>query len=49
MAMYCHNQESKHESQIILFPGAERMLNRMGIDPHTLDLKKLHSQNIPFY
>lgn len=34
----------KYESQIILFSGAERMLNRMGIDPHTLDLEKFHSQ-----
>ena len=34
----------KYESQIILFSGAERMLKRMGIDPHTLNLEKLHSQ-----
>lgn len=34
----------KYESQIILFSGAERMLKRMGLDPHILDLEKLHSQ-----
>ncbi|MDO4555290.1 MAG: hypothetical protein Q4B70_09125, partial [Lachnospiraceae bacterium] len=34
----------RYESQIILFSGAERMLQRMGINPEHMDLKKLKEQ-----
>ena len=38
-----------HETELLLHDGAENMLKRLGINPKTLDIEKLHNEYSSLY
>ena len=57
LAGYVRYQKSKnpdaylrsHETELLLHDGAENMLKRLGINPKTLDIEKLHNEYNSLY